>query len=228
MVFEFILLLSSCAPNVSSNTMAAVVSAESDFNPYAIGVVGGHLSRQPVNLAEAVETVNQLENRGFNYSVGLAQINKVNFERHNLGEQSMFDPCKNLKAGASILEKCFVTSKANETEQALKEALSCYYSGGHNSTKYRQYVNRVFSRSHIDLKKLKVNVAHRSNDGLPSIEIRRTKKKSHPKQINAGQNKGRSKKKQTSMVSYSAESDVTETSGYTVINLGDSARIRLQ
>ena len=47
----------SCADlAVPHDIMHHVVRVESSGNPYAIGVVGGRLQRQPKNLAEAVAT----------------------------------------------------------------------------------------------------------------------------------------------------------------------------
>lgn len=75
----------ACGPlAVPDDVMAHVVHVESSRNPFAIGVVGGRLLRQPRNLGEAVATVRMLEARGYNYSVGLAQVNRVNFERFGL------------------------------------------------------------------------------------------------------------------------------------------------
>jgi type IV secretion system protein VirB1 len=67
--------LMSC-PNlaVPNDVMQHVVRIESSYNPYAIGVVGGRLVRQPVSLAEALATVHMLEARGYDFSVGLAQV----------------------------------------------------------------------------------------------------------------------------------------------------------
>ncbi|MGP5829257.1 transglycosylase SLT domain-containing protein [Pseudomonas aeruginosa] len=46
-MLDFMVLAQQCAPTVAPQTMAAVVQVESSFNPYAIGVVGGRLQRQP-------------------------------------------------------------------------------------------------------------------------------------------------------------------------------------
>jgi len=105
--FDFITLSQQCAPLVSSVTMAAIVRTESGFNPYAIGVVRGRLARQPASLAEAVATAHALAAGGWNFSVGLAQVNRANWPRYGLSEQSAFDPCRNLAAGAAILQGCF-------------------------------------------------------------------------------------------------------------------------
>ena len=51
----FLALALACAPQVHTDTAHALVSVESAFNPWAIGVVGGALVRQPRHRAEAVE-----------------------------------------------------------------------------------------------------------------------------------------------------------------------------
>jgi type IV secretion system protein VirB1 len=48
----FAALALACAPQVHLSTAQALVSVESSFNPWAIGVVGGTLRRQPNNRAE--------------------------------------------------------------------------------------------------------------------------------------------------------------------------------
>ncbi|MDQ8051229.1 MAG: lytic transglycosylase domain-containing protein, partial [Luteibacter sp.] len=45
---------------VPAEVMQHVVNVESSRNPYAIGVVGGQLVRQPQNLGEAIATVKSL------------------------------------------------------------------------------------------------------------------------------------------------------------------------
>ena len=87
--------------------MQALVRVESGFNPFAIGVVGGQLSRQPQNLAEAIATAKELDRLGYNYSVSLAQVNKGNFKKYGLTIDTAFDPCLNLKTGSQILQGCF-------------------------------------------------------------------------------------------------------------------------
>jgi type IV secretion system protein VirB1 len=147
--FDFITLSQQCAPLVSPVTMAAIVSTESGFNPYAIGVVHGRLARQPASLAEAVATAHALAAGGWNFSVGLAQVNRANWPRYGLSEQSAFDPCRNLAAGAAILQGCFELARRAQTDtptnsqSVLYASLSCYASGNF-STGYRTgYVQRV-------------------------------------------------------------------------------------
>jgi hypothetical protein len=83
-VIDLAALLLTCAPLVAQDTARALIQVESGGNPFAIGVVGGALARQPANLPEAVATVAALDAAGWNYSVGLGQINKRNFQRYGL------------------------------------------------------------------------------------------------------------------------------------------------
>ncbi|MDR8394862.1 MAG: lytic transglycosylase domain-containing protein [Paraburkholderia sp.] len=153
----FLTLAQQCAPAVAPSTMAAVVQVESGFNPYAIGVVHGHLQRQPANLDEAVATVHALEAAGWNYSVGLAQVNRSNWARFGLTPETVFDPCRNLAAGAAILEGCF--ERANDggkpghgpaprpSQTALRAGLSCYASGDFLTGFRTGYVQRVVAQA---------------------------------------------------------------------------------
>ena len=130
---DFLVLAQQCAPSVHPQTMANVVRVESGFNPFAIGVVGGHLVRQPTNKAEALATAKSLEQSGFNFSLGLGQVNRYNLSRYGLDYETAFEPCDNLKAGAAILSACFAGAKKTlvSDQAALQAAFSCYYSGNY-------------------------------------------------------------------------------------------------
>ncbi|AOJ42406.1 lytic transglycosylase [Burkholderia lata] len=145
MPLDFLMLAQQCAPQISPTTMAAVVRAESGFNPYAIGVVHGRLMRQPSSEAEAVATTHSLSASGWHFSVGLAQVNHDNWSRYGLTEQTAFDPCRNLAAGAAILQGCFELARhAHADEQAaLRASLSCYASGDFSTGFRSGYVQRV-------------------------------------------------------------------------------------
>jgi type IV secretion system protein VirB1 len=153
--FDFIMLAQQCAPQVSLSTMAAIVQTESGFNPYAIGVVHGRLARQPASAAEAVATADALERGRWNFSVGLAQVNRSNWSSYGLNERSAFDPCRNLAAAAEILEHCFELARrvyahaSVDSQPELRLSLSCYVSGDF-STGYRTgYVQRVVGNVHV-------------------------------------------------------------------------------
>lgn len=137
-------LAMACAPLVHASTTQALVAVESSFNPHAIGVVGGALDRQPRNLAEALATASHLQANGWNFSVGLAQINLRNFERLGLNATTAFDPCENLRAMQEVLAECFERSSRKALPQpALRQALSCYYSGNFVTGFRHGYVQRI-------------------------------------------------------------------------------------
>jgi len=143
----------SCAATVAPTTMAAIVEVESSGNPYAIGVVGGRLDRQPESLAEALSVVQRLDAGGWNYSVGLAQINRDNLPRYGVTAEQAFDPCTNLEIGAAILSECYTRASLEITDpqRSLRMALSCYYSGNFtrgfrpDTSAGMSYVQRVLS-----------------------------------------------------------------------------------
>jgi type IV secretion system protein VirB1 len=136
-------LAAACAPAVHASTTQALVAVESGFNAHAIGVVGGTLVRQPRNRAEAVATATMLQAKGWNFSVGLAQINVHNFERLGITAASALDPCQNLRAMQTVLGECFDRAASRSAQAALRSALSCYYSGNFHTGFEHGYVRRV-------------------------------------------------------------------------------------
>jgi type IV secretion system protein VirB1 len=98
-------------------------------------------------------TVRALEAGGWNFSVGLAQVNRTNWLTYGLTTENAFEPCRNLVAGAAILQSCFAAARNRQfhavadspvdVQTALRASLSCYESGNF-STGYRTgYVQRV-------------------------------------------------------------------------------------
>jgi type IV secretion system protein VirB1 len=167
--------IQACAPLVAPDTAMALVHTESAGNPYAIGVVGNALTRQPRNAPEALATAAELERQGWDYSVGLAQINRRNFARLRLTLASAMEPCTNLRAMQTLLVDCFgradLTASATERggpdhrhsaetahreQHRLRRALSCYYSGNFKTGFTRDlpgqpaYVDRVLNAWRIN------------------------------------------------------------------------------
>ncbi|MCU7376234.1 lytic transglycosylase domain-containing protein [Paucibacter sp. O1-1] len=149
----FLALALACAPQVAPSTAHALAATESALNPWAIGVVGGRLERQPRTRAEALATARALRAAGWNFSVGLGQINIGNFKRLGLTLTSAFEPCSNLAAMQAVLTECLdripasrtsdtdMTSHADQT--SLRKTLSCYYSGNFVTGFEHGYVRRV-------------------------------------------------------------------------------------
>lgn len=124
---------------VPIDVMQHVVNVESSFNPYAIGVVGARLARQPRSLEEAVATAEKLEREGFNFSLGLAQVNRHNLAAQGLDDyEQAFSVCPNLAAGARILADCRIRADGD-----WDKALSCYYSGNFERGFRDGYVQKV-------------------------------------------------------------------------------------
>jgi len=103
-MLDVLALAQQCAPTVSPPTMAAILHVESNWNPYAIGTVGGRLVRQPSTRTEAIATARALEAANWNFSVGIAQINRRNLAKYALTYEQAFEPCANVRVGAKILE----------------------------------------------------------------------------------------------------------------------------
>jgi type IV secretion system protein VirB1 len=126
---------------VPREVMQHVVRVESSFNPYAIGVVGGRLARQPRSLPEAVATARMLERRGYNFSLGLAQVNRHNLAKQGLASyEQAFQTCPNLRAGSRILAEC-----RGRAGGSWGRAFSCYYSGNFVTGYRHGYVQKVFA-----------------------------------------------------------------------------------
>lgn len=126
---------------VPHDVMQHIVNVESSRNPYAIGVVGGELERQPASLGEAIATARMLEEKGYNYSLGVAQVNRKNLARFGLATfDKAFDACANLSAGSKILAECH-----NRAGGDWGKAFSCYYSGNFKTGFRDGYVQRVYA-----------------------------------------------------------------------------------
>jgi len=126
---------------VSPEVMQHIVQVESGANPYAIGVVDGQLVRQPKNLDEALATARMLESKGYNFSLGIAQVNRANLGRYGLDSyRKAFNTCDNLAAGAQILASCYSSAHGN-----WGKAFSCYYSGNFTTGFRDGYVQKVYA-----------------------------------------------------------------------------------
>lgn len=125
---------------VPAQVMRHVVHVESGANPFAIGVVGGRLVRQPKTLEEAVATAQMLKSKGYNYSLGAAQVNQANFRKYGFDtHEKAFDLCANLAAGASILANCHARGGGD-----WGKAFSCYYSGNFVTGFRSGYVQKIY------------------------------------------------------------------------------------
>lgn len=126
---------------VPGEVMQHVVQVESSRNPYAIGVVGGRLARAPRGLDEAVATARMLEEKGYNFSLGLGQVNRHNLEKYGLASyEKAFDVCPNLVAASRILAECHSRSGGD-----WGKSFSCYYSGNFETGFRHGYVQKIYA-----------------------------------------------------------------------------------
>src|SRR5690606_1385361 len=125
---------------VPREVMQHVVQVESSHHPFAIGVVGGYLARQPGNIDEALAAVQMLRQEGYNFSVGIAQVNRYNLAPYGLKTYAeAFDVCANLLAGSRILRECY------DRAQDWGKAFSCYYSGNFSTGFKHGYVQKIYA-----------------------------------------------------------------------------------
>ncbi|MEE7545686.1 transglycosylase SLT domain-containing protein [Xanthomonas sp. Kuri4-1] len=126
---------------VPATVMSHVAHVESSFNPYAIGVVGGRLVRQPKNLGEALSTARMLEEKGYNFSLGISQVNRYNLAKYGLDSyEKAFQVCPNVVAGSQILAECYGRATGD-----WGKAFSCYYSGNFTTGYRHGYVQKVYA-----------------------------------------------------------------------------------
>ncbi|EAA7507589.1 lytic transglycosylase domain-containing protein [Salmonella enterica] len=146
-------LAKRCAPEVHPLTIGYLVSHESRNNPYAINVnvpkgTKSPLARQPRSLDEAVKTTKWLTAHGYNFDVGLGQINSANFPKLNVSAADLFNGCKNLEAAQYVLNYCYqlATKEYAPGQSALRHALSCYNTGSLTAGFTNGYVSKVVAQ----------------------------------------------------------------------------------
>lgn len=157
----FLALALQCAPAVHPSTLYPVVKTESAFNPYAIGVKDGALSRQPQSLVEAQAAVKKLVEEGKSFAVGLGQIHRQHFDASDPRQVAeMFEPCHNLKLSGDELRRWYARALPGSAskQEAIRKAISGYYSGNltrgftpETSFGGTSHVERVLANARNDL-----------------------------------------------------------------------------
>lgn len=94
--------------NIPVALLYAIAKVESGFRPYIININSNGKSIRvinPSNYEEAVKTLEYLYNSGYNFDVGIGQINVWNIKRLRLNYADLLDPCKNIHVSAYILKE---------------------------------------------------------------------------------------------------------------------------
>ena len=121
-----------CAPTAPASVLASIVQVESGGDPLRIGVNGPrHQVYTAASNADAVALARQLLDRGHNIDLGLAQINNRNLAGLGLTLDDVFDPCDNLAAAATMINRGYAAAlRAGEPNRPiLQMAYSIYNSG---------------------------------------------------------------------------------------------------
>lgn len=132
-------LIMACAPNVAPSTIQEIIRVESGGNPLAINVnkkqgVAYPLPVRIKSIQEAVSVSYSAISAGYTVDMGYMQVNSANLKKLGRTVEDMFDPCKNIAAGARILSSAYASMLPRHTSEqaALHSALSIYNTG--NST----------------------------------------------------------------------------------------------
>lgn len=108
MPVSFVDLAQTCAPTVSVETLAGVVSLESQFEPFAIRINSGPpLPGKPGTKAEAIEVATSLVAERHDVQLGLGGIGLPELQKLQLSISDAFDPCLNLRATATLLNRYY-------------------------------------------------------------------------------------------------------------------------
>lgn len=130
MPVAFLDLAQTCAPTIASETLAAIVSLESRFEPFAIRVnSGATLSVQPTTKVKAIAFATSLAAERHDIQLGLGGIGMEELRQLNLSISDAFDPCRNLRATATILDGYYrLAVKAGaDPSRAEQVMLHSYY-----------------------------------------------------------------------------------------------------
>ena len=157
----------------------AIIQVESSGNANAIALIGGgRMLVQPTNEEQAKKTLLLLDDLGIHYAAGIAQINRVNFNKYGVEHNNVFNVCKNLQVAQSILNNCRIlaTQKFDNFNFIRQASWSCYYSGnfkeGFEKKRHKySYVERMLKVLNYDIRSysIKNNTITRGGD-MPDKE----------------------------------------------------------
>jgi type IV secretion system protein VirB1 len=149
-VIDFSSLMHHCAPGVAPQVLRAIIGTESGFDPLALHVNGNiRLRSPPTTAAQAAIWSDWLIRRGYSVDMGLMQINSRNLAVLNLTPAAAFDPCRNIRAGATLLSAQYTQAArtSGPGTKALLRAISAYNTGTFEGGFRNGYVARVITNA---------------------------------------------------------------------------------
>jgi type IV secretion system protein VirB1 len=158
-------LFMACAPNVAPQTIQKIIRVESKGNPLAINVNAkwvneldkyGKPKRRKVTfqypievktVQDAVTVAYAAIADGHTVDMGYMQVNSSNLKALGYSVEEMFDPCKNIAAGARVITEFYSQTKPkySDEQSALLAALSAYNTGSYSRGFENGYVSRYFN-----------------------------------------------------------------------------------
>jgi type IV secretion system protein VirB1 len=164
-------LAARCAPQVAVETIASVMQMESGFQLFAIGVNGpGGGPIMPATQEAAVAIASDLIVRQRrSVDLGLMQINSRNLPALGLTIADAFDPCRNIAAGAVLLQEGYTAARRTEDDpqRALSVALSRYNTGNAERGFANGYVTRVRDAAEVVVPAIRLRADIGSAPGEP-------------------------------------------------------------
>jgi len=118
---------------VAVETLAAVVSVESGFAPFAIRINTDHRPPLPArSKSEAIQAATALIADGADIDLGLGGINVSALQKSGVSIADAFDPCINLRTTATLLDGYYRVAVKNgaTATSAERTMLNAYYGGG--------------------------------------------------------------------------------------------------
>ena len=135
-----------CTPQIAETTMMAIIKAESNGNNLAIGINKGYrLLYQPKDYHQAQSWVAYLEKNGYNFDIGIAQVNIKTVHKYGFSAVQALDICTNLKLAGYVLQQNYRSAliRSNSQQEALRKAISAYNTGNYHSGFNNGYVKKV-------------------------------------------------------------------------------------
>ncbi|MBT1077205.1 lytic transglycosylase domain-containing protein [Geobacter grbiciae] len=174
-------LCGQCGPAVEPSTSLAIIKVESGGNPYAIGDNTERKSYAPRSKEEAVTVASKLLAQGHNIDMGLMQINSIHLRPMKLSLDEVFDPCRNIKAGSTILADFYRRNDRPGEDKitVLYKALSAYNTG--SAWRGPGYINKILQAAGVGYR-----VA--LNGSAPKADSRRKAEKPKKEAKRQGQN----------------------------------------
>ncbi len=150
-----LLFIAMCStPGVHPETTREIIRHESGFEELALRINSDTVTieslglKKPATKDEAAAIGRKLLDLKVNFDAGLMQVNTVNFKAQGLDPHSVFDPCKNIRAGTAILKTFYKSAKKSlgPGQEALKAALSAYNTGSHSDGFGNGYVEKFYGK----------------------------------------------------------------------------------